>query len=181
MKQPLTRSQQMARIRGRDTGPEVVLGKAIWQSGFRYRKHVKTEGGRPDFVFASKKVVVFLDGCQWHGCPEHYVRPRTRNDFWGKKLAENVARDRRQTLALEAAGWTVLRIWEHSVRRDATSAAASVVSALEGTRLGAKVDLRVYRVDVIDRTTDLERRFLADLRDETKTRVEERRRTTTKV
>lgn len=171
----------MSRIRGRNTGPEVTLGRAVWAAGFRYRKHVKTEGGRPDFVFASKKVVVFLDGCQWHGCPEHYVRPRTRNDFWGKKLGENVGRDRRQTLALEAAGWTVLRIWEHSVRRDPARAASMVVGALEGARLAVQDDMRVFRVDVIDRAADLERRFLADLRDETKTRVEERRRTTTKV
>jgi DNA mismatch endonuclease (patch repair protein) len=171
----------MARIRGRNTGPEVALGKAIWRSGFRYRKHVKTPGGRPDFVFASKKVVVFLDGCQWHGCPDHYVRPRTRNEFWGKKLAENVARDRRQTLALEAGGWTVLRIWEHAVRRNPAEAAEAVIVALEGTPVPAKDDYRVVAVDVIDRAADTERRHLEELRDARRTLVMERKRTTAKV
>jgi DNA mismatch endonuclease (patch repair protein) len=171
----------MARIRGRNTGPEVALGKAVWAAGFRYRKHVKTEGGRPDFVFSAARVVVFLDGCQWHGCPDHYVRPRTRNEFWGKKLAENVARDRRQTLALEAAGWTVIRVWEHSVRRDAACAAATVIAALEGAREPVTTDYRVVAVDVIDLDTDLERRHMEELRDATRTRVDERKRTTAKV
>jgi DNA mismatch endonuclease (patch repair protein) len=170
----------MARIRGRNTGPEVALGKAVWRAGFRYRKHVKTVGGRPDFVFTTARVVVFLDGCQWHGCPDHYVRPRTRNDFWGKKLAENLARDRRQTLALEAAGWRVLRIWEHDVRRDAVRAAAVVVAALDRVPLPRINDFRVAAVEVVDAATDLERRHLEDLRDAARQRIEERRRTTAK-
>jgi DNA mismatch endonuclease (patch repair protein) len=77
--------------------------------------HARTPVGRPDVVFQSARVAVFVDGCFWHGCPEHYVRPRSRVDYWAGRLAENVARDRRQTHALTAAGWTVVRVWEHEV------------------------------------------------------------------
>lgn len=173
----------MARIRSRNTRPEVLLGSLLWRGGARYRKHASTPVGRPDFVFAGRKLAVFVDGCQWHGCPEHYVRPRTRNDFWGRKLDENVARDCRQTLALEAAGWRVIRIWEHELWRDAASAARAVLDALKGTGLPAAVvaSWRVVRVDVVDPERDLERRQLVNLYAPDETRVEERKRTTAKV
>src|SRR5689334_1387580 len=98
----------MSRIRGSNTSPERLLRLALWRRGYRYRLHARTPVGAPDIVFGRRKVAVFVDGCFWHGCPEHYVRPRTRNAFWDAKLDENFKRDRRQTLALIQAGWRVL-------------------------------------------------------------------------
>src|ERR1700682_6168645 len=112
---PLSRSEQMARIRGKNTGPERSLRSALWSTGLRYRIHPETPVGTPDIVLPGKRVAVFIDGCFWHGCPLHYVRPRSRTDHWIARLRGNVERDRRQTLELEALGWSVLRVWEHDV------------------------------------------------------------------
>jgi DNA mismatch endonuclease (patch repair protein) len=114
----LSRSEQMSRIRGTNTTPERLLRQALWAAGLRYRLNGRTSSGRPDLLFAGAKVAVFIDGCFWHGCPAHYVRPRTREEFWSAKLRGNVERDQRQTASLEAEGWRVLRIWEHEVVED---------------------------------------------------------------
>ncbi len=101
----------MSRIRSRDTSPELLLRKSLWKRGLRYRCHARVCGIRPDLVFSGPRVVVFVDGCFWHGCPDHYVRPRTRTKFWQEKLRRTTDRDRLQTELLEAEGWTVLRVW----------------------------------------------------------------------
>src|SRR4051794_31349953 len=103
----------MSRIRGANTTPELIVRRGLWKCGLRYRLHAKTPGGKADIVVPSAKFALFIDGCFWHGCPEHYVRPGSRNEFWDAKLRENVDRDRRQTLKLDAEGWTVVRVWEH--------------------------------------------------------------------
>lgn len=176
----LTRSEQMSRIRGRDTEPELVVRRELWAKGIRFRRHFRTPGGRADLVIPRAQFALFIDGCFWHGCPEHYVRPRTRNDFWDAKLAENVARDRRQTRRLEQEGWTVLRVWEHEVREDPNGVVDRIQRALE-RRPPRTRSWRVTRVDVLDPATDLERRQLVDLRDETVVKAEERIRSTKKV
>ena len=111
----LSRSENMSRIKAEDTSPELTIRKGLWAAGYRYRLHFKTPGGKADLVIPSIKFALFIDGCFWHGCPEHYVRPRTKHEFWDAKLTENTTRDRKQTLALEAEGWLVLRVWEHEV------------------------------------------------------------------
>lgn len=172
------RSALMSRIRGRNTAPETILQKALWADGMRYRKHARTPVGRPDVVFPGRRVAVFIDGCFWHGCPAHYVRPRTRNAFWDAKLADNVARDRRQTLELEAQGWRVLRVWEHEVFEALDDVIERVRDCFDGKALRRRVSWRVQEVEVIDAASDLERRTLADLRVAEKVRVVERYRTT---
>lgn len=119
----------MSRNRGRDTKPEIRLRKACWAIGMRYTLNAKLLG-RPDFIFPVKKVAVFVDGCFWHGCPEHYQAPITRADFWRTKIEKNRARDRHVTDELRAQGWTVVRIWEHVVRSDLPNAVSLVKSAL---------------------------------------------------
>jgi DNA mismatch endonuclease (patch repair protein) len=126
----LTRSQQMSRIRSRDTKPELILRRILWSRGLRYRLHAKTPFGRPDLVFARKKVAVFVDGCFWHGCPDHYAPPRSQSRFWAEKLRQNVARDRLQTRQLEAHGWRVVRLWEHEIADQLADAAERVLLAL---------------------------------------------------
>ena len=142
----LTRSQQMARIRGKDTSPERVLRSALWAVGLRYRVHDTAPIGRPDILFPTSRVAVFIDGCFWHGCPHHYVRPRTREGFWSEKLRTNVERDRRQTLHLESGGWRVVRIWEHEVEQDLDLMVARVRRALSEPIWPPREDLRVVQV-----------------------------------
>ena len=161
----LTRSEQMSRIRGEDTAPERVLGDALRARGLRFDEHAKTPVGRPDIVFSALRVAVFIDGCFWHGCPTHYVRPRTRTEFWSTRLLENVARDRAQTRQLEALGWSVVRAWEHEVFTALDEVVARVESRLVGECDDDDPGWRVHRVDLLDEATDLERRHLVTLRE----------------
>jgi DNA mismatch endonuclease, patch repair protein len=126
------RSEHMRRIRSGNTRPELILRKLIWASGWRYRVRARVMACKPDLVFKSKKVAVFVDGCFWHGCPDHYSLPRTRVEFWRTKLEKNVRRDQRQTRALEAAGWRVIRFWGHEVHFDPKCAAIQVADVLSG-------------------------------------------------
>lgn len=115
----------MAHNRGR-TGPERVLASAIWLRGFRYltsegykARFGKALPGKPDLVFTRIKVVVFVDGCFWHGCPTCDRVPDNMSEFWLKKIRGNVERDKRVTAALEDEGWLVIRVPEHAVRTKA--------------------------------------------------------------
>ena len=108
------RSERMARVKGKDTKPELVVRSALHRAGLRYRLHHKGLPGRPDIVFPSEKVAVFVHGCFWHrheGCPRTRT-PKTRVGFWEEKFAGTVERDRKATAALEAEGWHVHVIWE---------------------------------------------------------------------
>jgi DNA mismatch endonuclease (patch repair protein) len=107
----------MRRIRSHNTKPEMVLRRALWAAGFRYRLKSRLPG-RPDVVFPRQRVAVFVDGCFWHGCPEHSSWPQTNREFWKDKLSENVRRDARVSQQLLELGWTVLRFWEHEVKSD---------------------------------------------------------------
>ena len=107
----------MARIRGRDTLPEVTLGRVLWALGLRYRLHRRVVGSRPDFVFVGARVAVFVDGCFWHVCPDHFVMPVTNQKYWRPKLNRNKERDSENSARLRRAGWKVIRIWEHEIER----------------------------------------------------------------
>lgn len=176
----LTRSEQMSRIRGEDTSPERVLGAALRARGLLFDEHAKTPVGRPDIVFPTLRVAVFVDGCFWHGCPTHYVRPRTRTDFWSARLRENVARDRKQTHDLEALGWSVVRVWEHEVFTSLDAVLARIAGRLAGEEPEADPEWRVRRVVLLDASTDLERRYLVTLRAPDEERFEDAKRYTTK-
>lgn len=124
------RSRNMRNIRSADTRPELRLRKYLWAQGMRYRLNRRIERCRPDLVFPGPAVAVFVDGCFWHGCPQHYIMPRTRHPFWQDKLKTNVDRDAEQSLRLTRSGWRVVRIWEHEVMDDLEAAASIVASAL---------------------------------------------------
>lgn len=123
----------MSHIRGKDTGPEIILRKALWAKGLRYRLHYKVKG-KPDIVFVGAKVAVFVDGCFWHGCPLHAVRPKANAEFWQKKLDANIERDARVSIELEALGWTVMRFWEHEIKEELASVIARVAEAVDQSR-----------------------------------------------
>jgi DNA mismatch endonuclease (patch repair protein) len=119
----------MSRIRGKDTRPEVAFRSALWSLGLRFRIHFPLTG-RPDIVFTRKRLVVFIDGCFWHGCPEHSSTPRTNREFWKLKLEKNVERDIRITETLRAEGWKIVRIWEHEIKGDIAGALKRVLDAM---------------------------------------------------
>ena len=177
---PLTRSEQMARIRGRNTSPELTLRRLLWRAGLRYRVHSQTPGGRPDVVFPRARLAVFIDGCFWHGCPDHYVRPRSSQQFWSRKLLENCRRDSHQTQSLEALGWRVYRIWEHEVFERANGVLQEIRIALASTQWEPPTSWRVVKVIELDRLLNRERRYLRDLRNPKRQKTVTQRRSTAK-
>lgn len=136
--------------------------------------------GRPDLVFVSQKIAIFIDGCFWHGCPEHYVRPRSRTEFWSAKLEENVCRDHKQTLALEERGWKVIRAWEHDLFTNLQETITRIERVLHSGVQEVRPEPRVIKVSPLDATGDLEARELTDLRDLSLREVVNRKRTTKK-
>jgi DNA mismatch endonuclease (patch repair protein) len=106
----------MSRTRGRDTAAELAVRRILHRRGLRYfvdRAPVKTLRRRADVVFPSNKVCVFIDGCFFHGCPEHGTWPKHNSEFWRTKIETNQRRDRDTDARLRNAGWTVIRAWEH--------------------------------------------------------------------
>lgn len=135
--EPTTKAAASVGRGNRRTGtrPEAALRSHLHRRGLRFRKDLLLRLGqvrvRPDVVFPRAKVAVFLDGCFWHCCPQHGRIPGANRGYWEPKLARNVARDREANEALHAAGWTVLRVWEHD---DPALAAGCVAEAVFHTR-----------------------------------------------
>ncbi|MCA1007310.1 very short patch repair endonuclease [Rhodococcus hoagii] len=126
---PLT-SARMRAQRRRDTAPEVALRRELHRRGARFfvdRAPLRGLRRRADLVFPRKRVAVYVDGCFWHSCPQHATSPKNNAQWWADKLAANVVRDRDTDARLAAAGWQVVRIWEHE---DPAEAADRVQAAL---------------------------------------------------
>jgi len=116
--------------RERDTGIERAIRSLLHARGLRFRLHrrlLKGSRREVDVVFPGAKVAVFVDGCFWHGCPEHGTCPRNNAEFWRSKIEGNVRRDRDTDARLKADGWTVVRVWEHESPADAAARIADAV------------------------------------------------------
>jgi len=113
------RSQIMSGISGKDTKPEMIIRKALFSEGYRYRLHRKDLPGKPDIVFPSKKKVIFINGCFWHGhnCKKAAL-PATNKSFWEKKLTGNKERDKRNLAKLKDIGWKSLVIWQCQIKKN---------------------------------------------------------------
>ncbi|MEV0009458.1 very short patch repair endonuclease [Streptomyces sp. NPDC051840] len=123
-------SARMSRQARRDTAPEVAVRKLLHASGYRYRLNERVPGMSRrtiDIAFTRARVAVFLDGCFWHGCPEHATQPKANATWWREKLDRNMARDVETTAHLVAEGWTVLRFWEHQSPVQVAEQVAKVV------------------------------------------------------
>ncbi len=124
------RKYNMSQIRAKNTGPEVKLRKLLYAHGIRgYRIHYELPG-KPDIVFVKKKIVVFVDGCFWHKCPKCFREPETRKEFWMKKISENVKRDKRNQQTLTEQGWSVIRVWEHEIRKEPEITVQRIIALL---------------------------------------------------
>jgi len=108
-----TRSKIMASIKSQGTKMELAVKPVLEALGFEYQP--KDVFGKPDFAHKEQMIAVFLDGCFWHGCLEHYNEPGTNSKFWADKIAANKKRDLAATNLLEGSGWRVIRIWEHDL------------------------------------------------------------------
>lgn len=123
--------RHLSKRRKTNTSPEVELRKAVHAAGGRFRLHPQiAKGCTPDFVLPGRRVAVFVDGCFWHGCPEHgRKKPWTgpNAELWAEKMQRNQERDERSTRIAEEQGWRVVRVWECQVRNDPDGVAAGVL------------------------------------------------------
>lgn len=116
----------------RDTKPELAIRRELHRRGFRFRLNVrvsKSIRSKPDIVFRGAKVAVFVDGCFWHGCPDHGTFPKNNHQWWSEKLCANAERDAKTTATLKAEGWEVIRIWEHEPMNQAADRVTAAVTA----------------------------------------------------
>lgn len=126
----------MESVRQTATKPELALRRALHQKGLRYRVNTKVISElrtRADVVFTRARVAIFVDGCFWHGCPEHGTWPKANAAWWKGKIGDNKKRDQKVTEMLTQRGWMVIRVWEHEDPSEAAKAIESVVLA-RGTR-----------------------------------------------
>ncbi len=108
------RSEIMSKIKSKNTKLELDFRKKIWNKGLRYRLHYNIHG-KPDLVFVSKKIAIFIDSCFWHKCPKHFRQPKSNKKYWIPKIKRNLTRDKEINKLLKKEGWKVLRFWEHDL------------------------------------------------------------------
>ena len=125
------RSANMRAVKGRDTGPELIVRRLAHRIGYRFRLHRADLPGKPDLAFPGRRAVIFVHGCFWHGhsCKRGSVRPKANAAFWAAKLGRNVERDTSQLSRLKAAGWRALVLWECELK-DAGRLAARIMRFL---------------------------------------------------
>ncbi len=127
---PEQRSALMARVRTRNTAPEIALRRALYATGIRGWRLHRALPGRPDLTFGRARLCVFVDGAFWHGHPDYYT-PGKSGPKWDAKIRRNAERDQEVNADLARLGWEVIRIWDFEVEADATAAATRVAEALE--------------------------------------------------
>jgi len=130
---PEKRSAVMRQIKSKGTKPELVVRRALWRLGGRYRLHRKDLPGSPDIVLTGRRLAIFVHGCFWHGhdCARGARVPKANRDYWLGKVARNRARDAAARLGLEAGGWSVETIWECELK-DAAALKARLAALLAG-------------------------------------------------
>lgn len=106
----------MGKIKSKETQLEKSFRKVLWSRGIRYRKNSTKYFGKPDIVIASKKTVIFLDSCFWHGCKKHCRIPETNHSYWVNKINNNKKRDKIVSSYYQKSNWKIKRIWEHDIK-----------------------------------------------------------------
>lgn len=129
------RSEVMARIKGKNTKIELIVRRWLYSFGYRYKLHDKRYPGTPDIVLPKYRTAIFIHGCFWHchkNC-KYFRMPKTRTDFWARKLQGNVIRDYEKTRQLEQSGWNVIIIWECELEKDAGDRLIKLLGEIRGT------------------------------------------------
>ena len=124
------RSEVMSKIRAK-TILERQFFKILRSKGLKFKTHVSKLPGKPDIVFPKQKIIVFVDGCFWHKCPEHFNVPATRTDFWMHKIRNNMQRDKIVNKLLKEDEWKVLRFWEHEIEKYSNKLAGRIYAAVK--------------------------------------------------
>lgn len=131
-KKPMTRSENMSRIRSKNTSIEILLRKELWSRGIRYRINCKNVFGRPDICFKGKKIAVFCDSEFWHG--KDFMNgkiPKSNQEYWIPKIERNIKRDKEVNKQLETEGWTVIRFWGKEIQKETSVCADIIEQALK--------------------------------------------------
>lgn len=132
--------RSMQSNRSRDTAPELAVRKLLHASGLRYRvasRPVPSMRRTADILFTRAKLAVFIDGCFWHGCPAHYVEPKSHVEYWRPKIAGNIARDLDTTRQLVDEGWIVVRFWAHESPNEVANSITRTLQRIEAFRQAA--------------------------------------------
>ncbi len=124
------RSETMRRVKGKNTSLELKVRSALHERGLRYRLNYPLPG-KPDIIFPKQKIVVFVDSCFWHGCPEHLRKPASNIIYWSEKIKRNIKRDKIITKKYEDMGWRIIRIWEHDIKRDFETVISSLIEVVK--------------------------------------------------
>jgi len=136
------RSKTMSKIRGKNSKPEMLLRKALWNKNIRFRIHRSDLPGRPDLVIEKYKLVIFIDGDFWHRYNWQLRKPKTNTSFWIPKIERNMQRDRFVNKQLTEVGYTVMRFWEHQVKENLDACVNQVLLYIEAAKV-LKIPFRV--------------------------------------
>jgi DNA mismatch endonuclease, patch repair protein len=112
------RSKIMSSIKSKGTKLETEVMKTLWKRGLRFTRNDNEFYGKPDIVIERQKTVIFIDSCFWHGCPQHYKRPKSNQQYWDEKYRRNTARDQDVNEVYEYNKWHIMRVWEHDLKED---------------------------------------------------------------
>lgn len=132
---PEQRHKNMTHIKSSNTKIEKDITKALWNLGYRFRKNVKGLPGKPDIAIKKYKIVIFLDSCFWHKCPEHFKKPKSNLEYWEPKIKRNVERDAEINRYYQNKNWHILRIWEHEVKKDFDNTLAKISKFIDSSIL----------------------------------------------
>lgn len=130
------RSKTMAKIKGSNSKPELMLRKALWKENIRYRIHRKDLPGRPDLVIEKYQLAIFIDGDFWHGYQWQQRKPKTNLQFWVPKIERNMQRDRFVNYALQSLGYVVMRFWEHEIKQNLGASINQIKLYIEAAKKG---------------------------------------------
>ncbi|WP_343534210.1 very short patch repair endonuclease [Pedobacter sp.] len=130
------RSKTMAKIKGSNSKPELMLRKALWKENIRYRIHRKDLPGRPDLVIEKYQLAIFIDGDFWHGYQWQQRKPKTNLQFWVPKIERNMQRDRFVNYALQSLGYVVMRFWEHEIKQHLGASINQIKLYIEAAKKG---------------------------------------------
>lgn len=112
------RSKIMRAVRSKGTKIEDTVARELFKNGIRFRRNVKDLPGTPDIAIKKYKIVIFIDSCFWHGCPEHFTMPKSNCEFWENKINRNIQRDIKINQYYKENNWYILRIWGHQLKKD---------------------------------------------------------------